>query len=390
MRTSFARTLLSLDSDRFRGSLAAIFTGGILAVVWTSWFVLARVAMYEVSGNARLEVGREPHAVMSLVSGRVVSNQMVLDQVVAEGDVLIELDSDQIRFRLEETRARAAGLRAQAGTLRQEIASQGQAVRDAERAVQSALEEAFAVREQADAAARFATQDAARKESLHDQGLISRAERDAALMEEEQRRSAAQAAGRAVERLDGDRRFEISRQTAALAGLEGRLFELEASELELGAVAARIERELSLHTLRAPVAGRIGDVTGVRVGEVIEIREHLGTVIPAGDVRIVAEFAPHRALGRIQPGQRAQLRLEGFSWVQYGTVPATVERVGKEPRNDTVRVELSLSEPKAFPVPLSHGLPGTLEVEVERLSPAALVLRAAGRTVSRPVSFESR
>ena len=95
------------------------------------------------------------------------------------------------------------------------------------------------------------------------------------------------------------------------------------------------------------------------------------------------------ALGRIQPGQQAKLRLSGFSWVQYGSVPATVNRVGKEPHNGTIRVELTLDQPDAFPVSLSHGLPGTLEVEVERISPAALVLRAAGNVVSRPVRTSS-
>jgi len=70
-------------------------------------------------------------------------------------------------------------------------------------------------------------------------------------------------------------------------------------------------------------------------------------------------------------------------------VPATVNRVGKEPQNGTVRVELTLDEPDAFPVALSHGLPGMLEVEVERISPAALVLRAAGNVVSASVRTSS-
>ena len=38
-------------------------------------------------------------------------------------------------------------------------------------------------------------------------------------------------------------------------------------------------------------------------------------------------------------------------------------------------------------IPLEHGLPGSTEVEVERVSPALLVLRAAGQFLgtSRPV-----
>ena len=65
------------------------------------------------------------------------------------------------------------------------------------------------------------------------------------------------------------------------------------------------------------------------------------------------------------------------------TVAASVTRVATEPLDGRIRVELGLDQEVTFPVPLQHGLPGTLEVEVERISPAALVLRAAGKAVSR-------
>ena len=41
-----------------------------------------------------------------------------------------------------------------------------------------------------------------------------------------------------------------------------------------------------------------------------------------------------------------------------------------------------LSLPPA--VPMQHGLPGTLEVEVDRVTPASLVLRACGRLLAQP------
>jgi membrane fusion protein (multidrug efflux system) len=37
-------------------------------------------------------------------------------------------------------------------------------------------------------------------------------------------------------------------------------------------------------------------------------------------------------------------------------------------------------------VPLQHGLPGSVEVEVERASPAALTLRTAGQLLTAPRS----
>ena len=76
------------------------------------------------------------------------------------------------------------------------------------------------------------------------------------------------------------------------------------------------------------------------------------------------------------------MKLDGFPWTQYGTLPIRVHRVGTEPRSGVVRVELSIPESARFPVPVEHGLPGAVEIEVDRLSPFALVLRAAGRRLS--------
>ena len=390
MATSFSRSLRSLEADRFRWSLLGIVIGIVLLATWIAWSFLARVALYEVSDKARLEVGREPHAVMSFVSGRIVRSAMDLDNEVEEGDILVELDADEVRFVLEEKRAEVAGLASLLEQVKRETVAQGQALIDARQAALAAQEEARALYQEKLEAARFAEQEAQRKEDLHKEGLVSRAEADAAETEHRQKLKAAEALQRSLERMEGDRAIEISEKEAEVSALEGRASEIQSNMRRLEANMDGLEYDLSLHTVRAPVSGRIGDRLRLRVGEFVEKGVHLGTVIPPGEVRVVAEFAPERALGRIQPGQQAKLRLSGFSWVQYGSVPATVSRVGKEPQNGTVRVELALDEPDAFPVALSHGLPGTLEVEVERISPAALVLRAAGNVVSVRTSSEAR
>jgi hypothetical protein len=98
-----------------------------------------------------------------------------------------------------------------------------------------------------------------------------------------------------------------------------------------------------------------------------------------GAVHVVAELAPEDALGRIWPGQPGQLRLAAFPWTQYGTVPVEVSTIAGEAKDGRVRIELAIRPGYDARIPLAHDLPGTVEIEVERLSPAALVLRAAGR-----------
>jgi len=62
---------------------------------------------------------------------------------------------------------------------------------------------------------------------------------------------------------------------------------------------------------------------------------------------------------------------------------AQVDRVGNEPKDGLIRVELALRSPQSTSIPLQHGLPGSAEVEVERVSPFA-----PGAGHGGPVSHE--
>ena len=98
--------------------------------------------------------------------------------------------------------------------------------------------------------------------------------------------------------------------------------------------------------------------------------------------QVTAEF-PATALGRLQPGQPAHLRLAGFPADQYGSIPATVMRVTYRAEDGQVHVALVLQPAPDSPIPLQQGMAGTIEVEIERVAPATLALRAAGRAVDR-------
>lgn len=108
----------------------------------------------------------------------------------------------------------------------------------------------------------------------------------------------------------------------------------------------------------------------------------LGRVGPRGGFKVIANFPP-AALGRLQPGQPARLRLHGYPWTQYGSLAATVARVEDEVQDGYVQVELAVNPDPASAIPLQDDLLGTVEVEVDRVSPATLVLRAAGQRIGR-------
>ena len=100
-------------------------------------------------------------------------------------------------------------------------------------------------------------------------------------------------------------------------------------------------------------------------------------------MRIVAQFSPATALGRVRVGQRASMRLDGFSWTEFGMLEATVVAVASEARDGLVRVELAVD---GLPpgIPLEHGLPGIVDIAVEQATPLRLVLRALGRGLGEP------
>jgi multidrug resistance efflux pump len=146
------------------------------------------------------------------------------------------------------------------------------------------------------------------------------------------------------------------------------------------ATSRRLAHDIEERVLRAPADGRIGEAVDLRPGAVINAGDRLGVIIPPGELRLVAYFH-QSALGRIHPGQPARLRLEGFPWTQYGSITAKVVTVASESRDGRIRADLELQSEAASPIPFQHGLPGMVEVEVDRLAPGTVLLRAIGKRV---------
>jgi multidrug resistance efflux pump len=385
MPSPFSRTLRSLEADGHRRWAAGLIPALLLLAAWGAWFLMARVAVYEVSDRAWLAVDREAHPIAAPVPGRIASLRMALGQQVAAGEVLAVLEGEEQRSRLEEERARATGFERQAAALRQQIAAGQQERTDRGQASRAAVEETRSKLREAEAAARLAEQEAERQARLLASGLIPSADAERAKSEAEQRHAAAESLRRTLDRLRYEEKSTQSENRGDIDELERELALLASQASEAQAAVRRLERDVEMRTVRAPVAGRIGQIAPVRVGSVVAAGEPLAQVVPVGEIKAIAEFLPASALGRIQPDQRARVVLQSFPAAQYGELPATVSRLASEPRDGRIRVELALRPDRRSRLPLQHGLPGTVEVEVEKVSPAVLVLRTVGRVFERPV-----
>ncbi len=384
MASTFFRSVRSLEADNSQRSYLGLALAASLLTAWILWFFLAHVSVYAVTSKADLQVDRAAHHVESVVIGRVVATHMVLDQEVKAGDVLVELDSGTQQFQLTEEKTQLAAANPQIRSREEQIASEEQALVQDQQASKDALEEARAHYSEAEAAAQFAQAEAERVRKMYSAGVIAELDLNRSIADAQQRRAAADSLHYAVVRLEGEQRVRSNERKARIEQLTGELNKLRGDMATAGVTIQRLEEEVSRRWIRAPIDGRLGEVAPLRVGAVVHEGEKLAAVIPTGKLRVVANFDPPVALGRIRPGQHARLRLEGFPWAEYGSVGATVTNVASEIRDASIRVEMALDSGSDSRIPLQHGLPGSVEVEIETLSPANLVLRNAGSRLAGP------
>ncbi len=355
MASPFARTTRSLASET--SHYALLIWGLVLAMlgVWLAWFVLVEVTVYEVSQAARLQVERAAHPVATPIAGKIISTSLRLGRRVEAGEVLVELDARTERLALEEQQARLKAIPPQLEALKRQIADQKQAAERGRAAASSAVEQARWRHKEALSAARFAKENSRRLSQIRASGHIAEAEALRARAEAEKSQSAADALSSEINRLTSDAFSKGHEKRAALEALRREAASLN-GQIELSrATIARLRQDIEKHVIRAPVSGEIGEVAPFDIGAFIDTGGVVGSIIPSGKLKVVAEFAPARVLGRVHPGQSARLRLDGFPWAQYGSIAVKVDRVAREIRDGRVRVEFLPSSQDDSSVLLQHG-----------------------------------
>lgn len=382
MSNSFQRTNLALRSDHGRISAVILAAGLILVGAWVAWAFRARVTRYEVSDSARLEVTAATYPVQANVSGRLVVNGLVLGREVQAGEVLAQLDSRAEQLSLDEERTRAAAFEPQLAALRLQMESEGAGGKDEQRVLTYSQAAAQAQLQEGETQAELALKEAERARSLRKEGIVADAEVERAEADAKTKREAVENLRAALSRLTPEQAERDTDRDVKLRELSEQIAALNASWTASLANIRRLEYEVERRKIRAPVAGRLGECAVLRPGSHISEGQQLGVILPSGRLQITAEFQPSDALGKLKAGQSATMRLQGFPWAQYGTVPAKVVQVASEIRDGKVRVELAVSGRTPARIPLQHGLPGSVEVEIERVSPAALIMRSAGDLVS--------
>jgi membrane fusion protein (multidrug efflux system) len=379
MSMHFSHTRRTLAADNTGRSLVAFVAVAVLLAAWTAWFVVSRVAVYAASTVARVEVDREKHPVDAPVGGRVVTVRFAVGQTVKAGDVLVELDAMAERLARNEKEARLRPAASQLEALKEELAAQERALEEDRRSGLAAVAESEAKIHQMTTAAGFAAEEAKRLSRLERGGLVSEMDGLRVRHRFAERESEAQSAELAAQRLRRELETRQHDRVASIARLKREVADLEGTRTEARAAAATLEYSIDQHIVRAPISGTVAEITPLKIGRMVGSGDRIATIVPDGDLKIVAFFRPSTALGRIREGQIARVRLDAFPWTQYGSAYARVSSVAGEPHDGHIRVELELDHTHDNPdISFQHGLAAGVDVEVERVSPAGLVMRSVG------------
>ena len=382
MALQFSQTIGALRVDSPRSAHVAWGTAGLFLLGWTAWFAFSSIDILEVSQRARIEVRRAPHQLDALAAGQIARSELLIGKHVNAGDVLIELDSTRDRHRLAEEQARLVGMDARMESLLREIDARGRSMAEDAETARAATEVARARAQEALATLEFAKGAAQRADYLS--SVRSGSPVESLKAAAELQKSQASLAGWEAEaqRIDREAAARHSQSEAQIESLKQAVAALRTDQAATGAAVERLRAELEKQRLKAPISGQLADVSPLRIGAYVAEGQKLATILPIDELMIVGEFAPSVAFGRVATGQSAKLRLDGFPWGQYGVITARVTNVAGEIRDGLVRVELAVGDVPPTGIRPQHGLPGSVEVMVESVSPAQLALRTAGMALS--------
>ncbi|WP_277051692.1 HlyD family secretion protein [Zestomonas thermotolerans] len=261
-----------------------VVLGLVLAGLLTHWLFVGRFV--ESTDNAYVQ--GEITRLSSQLSARIEEVLVRDNQHVERGQLLVRLEADDFRLAVERARAALATREAERVQAQSELNRQSSLIAASE----------------ADLAASQATLertrlDLARAQALRKPGFVS-----------EER----------VTTLSADSQVARSRYAKAQADLTARRQQLDTLNAELKrldaliatarAELAQAEMNLSRTEIRAPVSGLVGQ-RSARNGQFVQAGAYLLAVVPDEDIWVQANFKETQ-IGRMQPGQRAELVFDSF------------------------------------------------------------------------------
>lgn len=277
-------------------------TKGLVRIVSPDMATIAEVLVTE---NAEVESG-DP--LVSLVSERVTAGGVtVVDEIVRQLDAearevetRLDLVAENFRVLRKENLAELEGVRRRLEPLQRQMDVQRRRLELAG----DRLKALTILREQ-EAASVVERDDADERRMLLEQEYQRLRETHATMTQRVDQLEAVR------ERLDAEEQQELSRLRGQLAGIDQR--------------RTRVESETNL-LLRAPVSGRVAALQA-KVGQSVAAGELQVAILPTGGELVAELFAPTRAAGLVEVGQKVRLLYDAFPYQRFGAGDGVVTGV---------------------------------------------------------------
>lgn len=104
---------------------------------------------------------------------------------------------------------------------------------------------------------------------------------------------------------------------------------------------AKASAKLDHMRLVAPIDGTIQNSTLTNVDQVVTVGAEIMRIVPDTDTLEIEAYLPNRDVSFVKEGQQAIIKIDAFPFTSYGTIEATVLRVGRDavPEPDATQAE---------------------------------------------------
>ena len=266
-----------------------LLAGVVVALFITRWDTWVGASVRQTTDDAYLRSDITP--LSAKIEGYIRRVPVNDFQQVKEGDLLIEIEDDDYRARLEQAEAELAGADAAIENLKSRKALQHSQIAEAQDAISAT---------QADV-------DRTHKEAVRQQTLLATTFGTPQRVEQavaEEKRFAA----------------NLARNEAALGAAQRQMAVLDTEEHQLRAAAKAKQAEFDLAKIElgytriaAPIDGMVSE-RGVRAGQYVRDGTQVISVVPLRNVWVVANYKETQ-LTNVKIGQRAEITIDTFPGV---------------------------------------------------------------------------
>ena len=325
---------------------AAAATPLVVEVSTTAAVLRQLPRFFEATGSL---AANEQSDVMPSTTGKVVALGVDMGSYVRRGQMVVRLDPNDLRLRLEQAQAQLDQAKA---TLRQNEAKIG--LRPGQKFIPENVPEVASAR----AALNLAEKNLQRYEKLIESGDVSRAAYDQQRSQRDQLREQYQVAI-----------HQAQQNYAAVANAKGAV---DAAQSQVGLA----KRSLEYAIVIAPISGVVSERT-TNLGEYVSPQQKVATIVNMNPVRVRIDI-PEQAIPRVRVGESVSVRVSAYPDRNFaGHIARVSPNVSATSR--TLTVEAEVQNPNGE---LKPGQFATVRILRPQSEPAVLVPQRALRQVS--------